>query len=268
MITIIIPTIGRNATFKDAFYSAARCEVSEVAEIIIADNSQEESFSKNLEELRRVDSRVRILSYENRLDMAASWSVAAREASSEWIIYLHDDDILYPAALSRIVPKLDDSYAFVFCNFDILKNNKTRSYKYSVASSNMEKIAINTPKFVSTIISRNYLLQSGSWKMENGFFLDLVGFVEMAALASILHLPEVIGTYRIHEGNASSIANRDKGYGDAFGRALSSIFEKVGDANIRRMILLQMLSCAYPLQGGLARRIAARLLTRFGFAIF
>ena len=76
MIALAIPTIGstKKEYFDDALSSALKTDKQVVKETLIIDNSQNDSFTKSLDEIKAKDERIKIISPHHRLTMGENWT--------------------------------------------------------------------------------------------------------------------------------------------------------------------------------------------------
>jgi glycosyltransferase involved in cell wall biosynthesis len=258
VITIIVPTIGRSTTIAESIRSATACSERHVTEILIADNSQDEATGHRLREYAALDSRIRIIGYPERLGMAESWNAATAQTRGKWILYLHDDDVLYPASIAKAVLCLDDSAGFVYSNCDISRDTGVTHWKYEQKDP-VANILSLCPRFVSTIVNKNALGEIGGWDAEDGYALDLAGFLSIASKRPALHCDTTLGMYRIHDDNSSSPDRRNRGYGDFLGHVIGKLFVAYQDEPTRRKILTLLMTFVYPLPHSLTYRLAWRL---------
>ena len=249
MLTIIIPTIGRANSFLRSLRSACVIDRSVVKQIIVIDNSQ----SRNITELdlnSSFDDRIHLVTYKERKPMGESWNGAIRHVSQPWLLYLHDDDELIADNINTLSPILLSNSEASFIAFDYFDRSlkktvlKSRSHPKSMNSTN--SIIRNPPKFVSTIISLKALKSIGSWDDSYGYFLDLVGFIEMTKVTPPAFIPQTIGVHTVGAlGQASAVHKRATGYGDYIPITINKLFPMFNDSE--RGTLLESLSIfVYP----------------------
>lgn len=258
MISIIIPTIGRANTFLDSLESAIACDIKCVDEILIADNSQNTEFSRLLETYVELDKRINVITYDQRVNIATSWNTATSKIKNDWVIYLHDDDFLYPKNIEIAAQCISPGVGFIYCDFDIDDNSKAAKWRYQ-DKDNLSNILTYCPRFVSTIINKTSLLAVGGWNEGNGYALDFVAFLLMAKKYEIIHSNCVLGLYRIHASNFSSRDLRNKEYGDALGHVINILFSEYKDEKTRRKILTLLIDFIYPSRNTIINRLFNKL---------
>lgn len=244
MVSIVIPSIGREVFFKRAFLSAIRTSYVLVDEICVVDNSQDESFSLYLSKLTNdcVDSRVVVHTLDVRYGMDESWNFAINQTKNNWVLYLHDDDELIPNEFNKINPELfvDDvsfiAYGHIADDCGVQMKFIRDEIDFSRVSSEIIK---SCPKFVSTFINKSVLQKIGGWNLRYGNFLDLVGFLELAKVAMPKFCAEIIGVYYYHDESISRPGARSKGYGDYIPSVTDRCFD-ILDSDKDRIELLKL----------------------------
>lgn len=108
MISIMIPTYQRPAFLKIALESALQqtkptCRY----EVVVIDNEYSDGVSET-EALIRQYQDDRLLYYQNKqnLGLVGNWNRCITLARGEWVAYLHDDDVLMPDYLNKILQLL------------------------------------------------------------------------------------------------------------------------------------------------------------------
>ena len=261
-ICIIIPTIGkRREGLEASLKSALATDSTKVSKIIILDNTQdvlESSFIQNLS-MNNSDERLSIIKYPERLEMSDSWNKPLRAIEEDWILYLHDDDELIPKRFNNAVKgKLDQKVSFISFNYLVRSKRKENPVKRKTNLSETElvcNIIKNPPKFVSTIINRNALLSINGFSRKHGFALDVVVFIKLIQKLEPAFYKDIIGFYTFDNNNASSIKNREQGYGDFIPYILSDIFDIYKSPRIRATLLKFLYSFTYGSQLSLKERV-------------
>lgn len=245
MISILIPTIGRDSTIMRAVLSAVQTKQSLIKEILILDNSQSEGFGRFLRDSvgKLNDERVQCLKYSERRSMAASWNSGMEAATQPWLLYLHDDDELLPDAVSELSLELlqDLNSSFICCDYNVTDGTKLITTKRVVDSQSDLVISIvdNCPKFVSTLINSAKLKEIGGWSDRYGYFLDLMGFLQLYKCGEVKFHSVVLGCYWKHEDNASSLSQREVGYGESI-PAVTLQFFNLYDSKEHRKALFEL----------------------------
>ena len=113
LVTVIIPTYNRNELLKEAIESVLRQEpVSFQWEFIVIDNTPLDRLGQTAAwSLIRSLKKPNILYYHNRENIGSgyNWNRGVELAHGQWVVFLHDDDIMLPSALRNIGRILDRS---------------------------------------------------------------------------------------------------------------------------------------------------------------
>jgi len=97
-VTIIIPTRNRAPLFEEALKSALAQTASDF-EVLVLDNASEDETPLVL---RRYDvPHLRVIRHCEMLPMQDNWGCGLREARGEFVIFLGDDDLLFPNAVEN-----------------------------------------------------------------------------------------------------------------------------------------------------------------------
>ena len=244
MLTIIIPTIGRSDSFLRSLRSACSTSRALVKQIIVLDNSQEGALSE-IELNSSSDDRICLLAYEDRRSMGNSWNGALSYVNQPWLLYLHDDDELIGKSFNDLGPILAENSNASFVSFDYFdrsSNGTVLKTRAGVEPLNVIcSIIRNPPKFVSTIISLKALTDIGCWDDKFGFFLDLVGFIDLSRVAPPAFVSKTIGIHTVGDiEQASAVHKRAAEYGDRVPEVVSKLFPGLSDNE--RLTLLESLS--------------------------
>lgn len=117
---VIIPTHKRAALLKFSIESVLNQQQYDDYEILIVDNNPERDDKTEL--LLKDYCNIPNLAYyknQENVGMVGNWNKLSLIARSEWLVMLHDDDMLYPdffVNMDRIVNKLPDAAA-IYCNY-------------------------------------------------------------------------------------------------------------------------------------------------------
>lgn len=264
MLTIVIPTIGRADSFVRAFDSACQTCDAVVKQILIVDNSQS-TFLSELNISPSLDSRIEVLRYIERKSMADSWNSALHQVAQPWVLFLHDDDELIAEKFSELRLEKINPADVSFIAFDYYRRRS--KYKRLVARRFQHKnnvgasIIKDPPTFVSTVFSLAALRKTGGWNMDYGYFLDLVGYLELAKYKTAIFEPLAIGVYTVDDPDQlSAIENRASSYGDHIPAVTAKIFELCDDVESRRTLINLLSTFVYPLSGGRFSQRVKRVL--------
>jgi len=107
LITLIIPTRERDQTLEHSLRTASDQDFAGL-EILVSDNAGSGATRDLVETAQRRDGRIRYVNPGQRLGMSEHWDFALTEARGDYIIYMGDDDGIYPGAITRIAGKIQE----------------------------------------------------------------------------------------------------------------------------------------------------------------
>ena len=104
LLSIMIPTFMRNTYLKDTIESALRQKTDVPFEIVIVDNDSDFNNLDTLEVVKQFNDR-RVSYYKNsqNLGMFGNWNRCLELANSEWVLILHDDDMIEEHYISNMM---------------------------------------------------------------------------------------------------------------------------------------------------------------------
>jgi len=242
-ISIVVPTIGSPSPkiISESLTSAINSEPSIWTQIIVIDNSKGPHLSQLLQEFADKDPRIQIHKVAEQMNMAECWNCGLNLVKEDWVLFLHDDDILLSSNLDTSLLNREDG--FINFGFEVFENE---NWTYKLQHQGIEGIVTNTPKLVSTIINTQKLQSIGGWDSKSGYYLDFFAFIKLHSKFGSTASSKILGRYRLHPLNASAVSKRNQSYGDALPYVLAKIFEFVKDEQQRRDILFSMISFSYP----------------------
>lgn len=94
--SFVIPTYKRGELLKYALESILVQVADENVEILIGDNNPERQDITEQYVHTLADHRISYYKHQKNLGAAGNWTRVCQLAQGEWIIMLHDDDMLYP----------------------------------------------------------------------------------------------------------------------------------------------------------------------------
>lgn len=256
-ISIVIPTIGSPPIeiIKESLNSALKSSPKLWSQIIIVDNSRNKEFETFLKQYTQNDSRVEVHHVSEPMTMAGCWNYGLNKVKNEWLLYLHDDDILTPESFNKSL--LKNQAGIITFDYEVFGDERRLDKRLDTG---LCSILLNTPKFVSTLINTSALKSIGCWKDEFGYFLDLVAFSQLESNYGHEHQNIIGGKYRIHTQNASNLRNRQSGYGNNIPETLKALFALSDERRVRKIMLFQVISFSYPEESLWARIIKKVLL--------
>lgn len=160
--------------------------------------------------------RTRIVRNERNIGHAESRNVGIREAAGELIAFLDHDDIWLPQKLQRQVETMDANpdAAAVFCDCEIFGPNADRL--------NLDqRILPERPSMLWFLNHGNYTITASAVMVKKQAMLDIDLFdsrystcddfdawLKILMRAPIVHIPEALTRYRLHEQNVNYDVDR------------------------------------------------------------
>ncbi len=123
-VCIAIPTFNRSKTLRESINSAVNQNVNYNYEIIVVDNNPERNDETEIMMMEyRQYSNIRYYKNSENIGMAGNWSRCYQLAEADWVVLLHDDDLLTPDYLSEITKCIsNENIDAVFVNMDVFND--------------------------------------------------------------------------------------------------------------------------------------------------
>ena len=210
-------------------------------EIILSDNSStdgtEETF-KQFASNRKSTSLVRTPKY---LELGASFNFAISHSKSDWVFFLHSDDILSRYAIKNIrkaISKVDEFTGLISFKAEIIsQESELKRAIFSIGRTRYEygnnfilkNISTSTINFGAVAINREIFYKLGQFDVENSYWLDLKYFHKLAINYKILRVPTTVLRYRTYSNERTSdnrinVASKNEIYWDQ--SYLPSLFQE------------------------------------------
>ncbi len=100
--SIIIPTYRRPDLLRQAIQSCINQKTTIPFEIVVTDNDDDRSSSAEDVVQEFNDDRIHYSRNESNLGMFGNWNRAVEKSNCDWIVLLHDDDLLLPDYLDEV----------------------------------------------------------------------------------------------------------------------------------------------------------------------
>ena len=238
-ISIVIPTYNRPNTLIIALDSALnQIEPSCNYEVIVVDNEFSNYKTSRTEDLLKKNNNPRLLYYQNAeiYGMVNNWNRCIQLARANWVAFLHDDDILLPDYINRILRLLShkENIAGImalfqsFNNDDDIKqstfrhNNSFKSKLYNNLSynklmrlrqkdSNVMLSDIYGAPSCGSIFRKDCLIESGGFNDSFYPSFDWFFLYKYCGKYNLYRSMERLGYYRAYD-NTSSLEKTKVGF--------------------------------------------------------
>ncbi len=210
-VTVAIPTYNRADWLRKAMESVHAQTYTDFR-LVVADNASTDNTAEVVAQL--ADSRVEYVRRPTNVGSQANFNLLLSDITTEFVLLLPDDDLLYPEHLEQAVAALDKhpSVGFVDAGFDVVDRDgrivvpSLRRYpsahKIHVESrERFRRRAMRDHWAVhwSTALIRTRAAQSAApFRPEDLPADDLGLFLRISAAWDVAHLRDVLGTLRIH----------------------------------------------------------------------
>jgi len=218
-VTIAIPTYKRAPLLKEAIDSAINQVGYEFYDIIVVDNDPERGCET--EKLLMDYNSKRISYYKNseNIGMAGNWNRLFELAQGEYVVMLHDDDLLYPNFLyviNKLLSKSNNVLDALYPQYNYLNNNLTTLWPTQKMSRLTKYIELSCKDFVlSNIIGapvgvclkKDKVFEIGGF--DNSFYpsIDYAFYVKFSYFFnSIKLLNNELSMYRIHKNESQKLS--------------------------------------------------------------
>lgn len=139
LVSICIPTYNGEKFIASAIESAQNQTYQNI-EIIITDDNSSDNTLNICNRYAARDERIKIFSNANTLGLQKNWQQSITNASSNWIKYLFQDDILLETCVERMInAAICQNVYFVMCN-------RTYVFERSAALGNMCYLKFSLPR--------------------------------------------------------------------------------------------------------------------------
>lgn len=178
-------------------------------EIIIADNCS----TDNTEELVKSydDPRIRYIRHETPLKPHENFNFCVFEAKGEYILLLHDDDLIDPDFVEICINKIDGIQRAGIIRtgtrtIDGKGNTVKESPNYLTGDSISDLInswfeAKTSPYMCSTLFHVEKLKELGGFHSKTNLYLDVVLVLKLAAQYGQINIMDIKASFRRHEAN-------------------------------------------------------------------
>ncbi len=207
MVSVIIPTRNRLDFLKEAVASVSIQDYPH-RELIIVDDASEDRTWEWLSSLD--DPRIRIFRLTQHGERSAARNLGLSKANGEFAMFLDDDDLLVPNALSYLCTGAKRFPAAMAVSgnrlfFDQAGHEYTYPHPRQTVVRKIwrDVLAGWIPQVSQCIIRKSSALEAGGWDPRLTFAEDHALWLRMVSSHSVaVVLPGVVARYRIHGGQS------------------------------------------------------------------
>ena len=208
LISIVIPTYN-HAEFLKAAVDSVVAQTYHNWQAIIVNNFSNDNTIQIVSDFK--DDRISLINFRNEGVIAASRNEGIRNATGEFVAFLDSDDIWRPEKLAKCVAELIKGSDIV-CHGELWASfdSPHRVVMYGPRSrATYDKLLYrgNCISTSATIVRRSLLTQLNGFDERASFITaeDYDLWMRIAGkTTNIVFVPEVLGEYRRHGGNASN----------------------------------------------------------------
>jgi len=213
LISVVIPVYCHTSDHKIFLSEALQSVAAQTYrdfEVVIVDDASPIDIEPLVKAVDRLP-HVIILHNQKNLGHAESRNLGIRASQGALIAFLDHDDLWLPEKLAHQLTVLEagEDAAMVFCDLEIIGPEAGRL--------NLDQSIIpERPDFCWFVSHRNYVITVSSVMVKKQFLLDIGLFdsrytscddfdawLKIIRLAPILHLPERLAQYRLHQHNVN-----------------------------------------------------------------
>ena len=197
-------------------------------ELVVVDDGSRDRSHERAANLARRDGRIRALRKENGGHCSAlNFGLAACSRDSEFLFFLDGDDLIKPRHLETTVAYLEvhPEIGLVCCQADQADRDGSivgffhrsrwvpgkwgipRDLRSNEAATPFVTFFCATGQGMSGLFRRSVFSRTMGWDTRFTRHEDTDMFCQMALLAEVHYLPEVLYTYRIHQQNITRLTD-------------------------------------------------------------
>jgi glycosyltransferase involved in cell wall biosynthesis len=215
-VTVAIPTFRRPILLKEALDSAINQKGYEKYDIIVVDNDPERGCET--EKLIGTFNNKRITYYKNseNVGMAGNWNRLFQLAIGEYVIMLHDDDLLLPECLVKMMGIVDTYRNIYFLKpaFSVVRG-KEIVRQCDLPPSSKGLVALHWFSFyngnilgapVGVLFNKSSFLSFGGFDETYYPSIDFHYFLKYARYADVWYYDDCLALYRYSENESLNLS--------------------------------------------------------------
>jgi len=221
-VSILIPVYNGERHLAECLESVLAQDFNDL-EILIADDGSSDGSQKIIEQFAARDPRIRWWQNPRNLGLTANANACLREASGEYIKFVHQDDtLLSPSALRKMVSALDENPAVALVGSQphltgaksppLLFFKKSRRYdgkQTIIACLEQNNNLIGQPTL--TLFRKSAAPRGFDERFTGG--MDFEMWCHLLEQGDFFYLAEPLATWRVHQNHqtarAQNVADRE-----------------------------------------------------------
>lgn len=209
-VSIVIPAYNHADYLEEAVESILAQDYPEIELIVINDGSTDHTAQV----LEQYEHRAVVVNQDN-MGQARSLERGWSMATGQILGYLSADDCLRAGMVTRIVDAMERNPEVVACypDFSLFDHASRPIRRVSLAKFDYEKMFSNTtcPIGPGALFQRTVYEQVGPWNAAYRQMPDYEFWLRVGLIGRILHIPEDLALFRVHEGSQSySVPNSER----------------------------------------------------------
>ena len=213
LISVVVPTYNHAQFLKDSIGSVV-AQTYTNWELIIINNFSTDETEQIVESFK--DPRISLINFHNHGIIAAARNQGIQAASGELIAFLDSDDIWYPNKLAISVEQfLRGSEIICHGELWVEEGRKSREIFYGPRKNAEYQNLLRRGNCISTsaVVVRTSLVNEAGGFNQNPQFVtaeDYDLWLKLTKISQkIVFIPEILGEFRRHSGNASKAVLRN-----------------------------------------------------------
>lgn len=213
LVSIVIPTFNRPFFLYEAIKSCLNQSYKEIEIIVVNDGG--EKVDKIIDSFR--DNRIKYITHRKNMGLSVARNTGIKSATGEYLVYLDDDDILYPEHISLLLNYLKKGdfkvvYSDAYCTEQIFNGEryivKKRFKEYSIDYDKKRLLMENYIPVLCLMHHRDCLNKTGYFDENLVRLEDWDLWIRMSQFFDFYHINKVTCEYRRIQDGLSMMTGR------------------------------------------------------------
>jgi glycosyltransferase involved in cell wall biosynthesis len=177
-------------------------------EIILSDNFSTDGTAGIFKQFAEINKNSKYVRSQKYLEFGPSFNFAISHSKSDWVFFLHSDDLLSRYAVKNIrqaITKVDDLTGVISFKAEIIcEHSSLKRASFSIGRTRYEhgtnfilkNLSVSTINFGAVAINRKIFNELGKFDEQYSYWLDLKYFHKLAMKYKILRVPVSVLRYR------------------------------------------------------------------------